>query len=392
MSKLGFSLPLHPIESLAGYCSRTAALHKFESASALGNALGFSFQGVRQGDTGAIDRLAELLPVARGDLENAATTAIDKRTWLLNGHSFTRKFLATRKARFCPICLHDDETIREGRRGVRGYFRRTWLSRFVRACPVHNVALREEYFSNRQLLGDPYASLVDGLRGWERYISDCHHREATAAQAHFIRRFNGEPTEDNTWLDTLPLQPAFHFVEMIGAIQRHGIEVRFEDLTAQEQHASANEGYQIAAGGAEQIRDFLVRLTAGHKRSKSMIGAHAVYGEMADQVLRLSEIPGYDTILVLLQETAVDTLPIGPGDRFLGNVRHRRLHTINSAAKEAGIGSRLLWRYLHEANLVDHWLTMSQSPFRTFIPVEIIKPYVVAAVKWAELDRAARGR
>ncbi|CDZ62186.1 Hypothetical protein NGAL_HAMBI2605_18280 [Neorhizobium galegae bv. orientalis] len=387
MSKLGLCMPLGIDETLSTYCSRLAALNGFESARLFAHVLNFSFDQLTMGVEGAIDRFASLVSVERELLEKAAIVPVG-RTWrTAHGHSLSRSFLQTSRARFCPLCLRDDEVSGQGRRAFRGVFRMKWMVRFLRVCPIHQIELLTLPPQASNLSGDPYGQLLGGGRDWGTYADVVVSARSTAAEKNLLQRLEGS-ADATTWVDRLPLQPAFHFQEMLGAVERHGIDVQFNRLTVAEQILCADAGYQIVRNGEDTVRNFLTDLTMGYFRSKGKAGAYGVYGELATQMGTFHGSPGYDQIVDLMQATAIETLPIGPGDRFLGEVRRRKNHSISTACKESGIGWQLLHRLLSDDGIIPEWGYRSPPITKVVLPVAVISPFIERAIEWTQIRRS----
>ncbi len=389
MTRLGLTMPIGADEPLSHYCSRIAALNLAESAQSFSTLLGFSFIEVTRGCSAAVERFSELAGLTPAEAQRATVLHVDTRSRQLAGHLFSKKFVANTKVKFCPLCFAEDEVTMSGRRGFRARFRMSWLPRFLRACPVHEVTLLTHKFGDWRLRCDPYAWIRVSGRQWRDFEPDCVPMRLTVAEKYFLRRIRNEPNSD-LWLDDLSPQAALHFVEILGAVERHGIEVQFGSLSLSEQSASAATGFEIASGGTTDIKSVLTGLTKGYYRSKSPMGAHAVFGELADEMSAYQSFPGYNRVLELMQETAIENLPIGPGQKFLRDVRYRKLHSVHSASREAGIGARLLWRFLYEAGLAPVW-DQGYSKHRVVLPVSIIAPYVEKAVEWDQKGKRRHG-
>lgn len=388
MSKLHLTVPRQDEETLGSYCSRLAALHGAYSAREFSSCLGFSFIELLRGSDVHVGIFTRLVSLQEADTREVSIRVLGPKLRYLRDHMFTRDHVVTTKSKFCPHCLIEDERSGVGRQGSRAYMRISWLPRFSRVCPIHQSTLVTAVPGGSGMYGDAIGGLRADNTEWFDYIDRTKPAQATPAQSYLIDRFMGRPTEP-LWLNKYPVQAAAHFIDIVGAVERHGIEVSFDKLDVLEQSACAQRGFEIAAGGQRPVKAFLAGLVKGFYRSRSAMGAHAIFGELADEMSLHADLPGYDRIVKLMQRVAVENLPIGPGDNFLGSVRQRRrLHSLSSAAKENEIGPHILRTFMIERALI--------APTKCSLNRTVFHPSaisdLIAPIKALGLTGAARAK
>lgn len=363
MSGLSLTTPRQADELLTSHVSRLARLHGSYSAAAFSGNIGLNFQSLLSGDPQHVSRYAQLTNSTETEIEDGVIKTFGQRYRYARGHSFSRSHLLATRTKFCPQCMIADEQSKPGRSGSRAYIRSTWQPRFFRVCDVHNATMVTSTPGGLKFVGDVLGGLESVGETLENYTGHSVTGETTTAQAYFASRFNRQPT-DVQWLNRLPLQSAAHFAEMLGAVKRHGIKVQFEELDTLEQSRSMQEGYELTLRGQQAIKAFLVALVKDfYCRPKSPLNAHAVFGELADEMCRHSDMPGYSQVIRLLQSVAVQNLPIGRGDDFLGVVKTpRRLHSIQTASEEHGIS-----RFILKSLMVEHGLIPPASAFNSTV-------------------------
>ncbi|TAW06603.1 hypothetical protein ELI25_29480 (plasmid) [Rhizobium ruizarguesonis] len=388
MSILHLTVPRQLEETLGSYCSRLAALHGAYSAREFSGYLGFSFTELLRGSDIHVEIFSRIASIEEADVREVLIQILGTTLRNVRGHMFTRDHIVSTKSKFCPHCLLDDESSGIGRRGSRAYMRISWLPRFSRVCPIHQSTLVTAIPGGLGMYGDAIGGLRADNAEWSDYLYRAELGQATPAQSYLIDRFMNRPTEE-LWLNKFPVQAAAHFIDIVGAVERHGIEVSFEKLDVLEQSACAQRGFEIAAGGQGSVKAFLAGLVKGYYRGRSNMGAHAIFGELADEMSYRANLPGYDRIVKLMQRVAIENLPIGPGDNFLGPVRQRRqLHSLTSAAEENEIGAHTLRNFMIERGLIAS--TKCSLARAVFHPSAIRD--IIAPIKALGLTGAARAK
>lgn len=109
---------------------------------------------------------------------------------------------------------------------------------------------------------------------------------------------------------------------------------------------------QSSNGGTEAIRTALDHLAS--RATGALDEAGKAFGPLYSRLNRdyLND-PGFDLFRNIMRDCILENWPIGPGETVLGQVvAERRLHSVTTAAKEAGIGTKVLEHFLVEAGAI----------------------------------------
>ncbi|MBK5570368.1 MAG: TniQ family protein [Ensifer sp. SSB1] len=281
----------------------------------------------------------------------AGTIRTDGENARIANEVTSRTFLTTKRHRFCPTCLVDDEARLPGRKGSRAYARLHWSVSSIRSCVMHDCALVEV----RAPLGNHPADFSANTRMLrdqrDRSLMTPTPLPASPLDRYALARLQQRPT-GSSWLDMLPLEAVCRLTETTGAILRHGI--RFDPLTPDgtEWSACAAEGYAITSEGPERFSDFLQSLIKASYRSSTERRPLKIFGRLAELVQSADPLSPYKAVRELMQTVSVAELPLGPGDKFLGTVRERKLHSLSSAATASGLSRVEIRAQLRKANII----------------------------------------
>ncbi len=350
MTRLSISLPFHGDESLASHCSRLAAAHNFKSAKTFARHLGMSFEKLCNGAGPELEAYARLTSQEECDLI-AGIIRNDGKNARIANEIMSRTFLTTMRHRFCPVCLVDDEARLPGRKGSRAYARLHWSVSSIRSCMIHDCALVEV----RMPLGHQPADFSANIRQLcdqrDKTLMTPMPLPASPLDRYAIARLRQHPTAPN-WLDTMPLETACRLTETTGAILRHGI--LFDTLMSDgaEWSACAGEGFAVTSEGPERFSEFLRHLIKASYRPSIQRRPLKIFGRLAELVQSASPLSPYRTVRELMQAVSAGELPFGPGDKFLGTVRERQLHSIASAATASGLSRVEVRAQLRKANII----------------------------------------
>ncbi|MBD9624027.1 TniQ family protein [Ensifer sp. ENS06] len=347
MRRLSISLPLHSDESVASHCSRLAAAHDFPTAPPFTWHLGISFEKLCNGSDPEIERYSNLTGLEGDDLKRAAIRVTGDKACIA-GEWTSKQFLAPTSHRFCPACLVAEEALPPGRKGSRAYFRLHWCVSSIRSCETHDCALSDVAVPQRRHPGDFSANNRDLVLGPKMNIVPS---PASPLDRYVLARLHKRPTAAK-WLDAMPLDVACRLTETVGAIVRHGIWFDPKEFDEVEWSKCAVEGFAVSAQGPEGFSHFIRGLTRVFYRSAIHIGPRALFGRLFELVKDTSQQAPYTPIRQLIQTVAIEELPIGPGQEFLGIVRERKLHSITSASFGLGLGRVDLRNALRAAEVI----------------------------------------
>ncbi|WP_048710268.1 TniQ family protein [Microvirga massiliensis] len=338
-------------ESPMSFCSRNALLLG-RTARDFSLDMGFTFQGIVDGNPSALEELAFRCRADVGRLAAASVTRIGDRRYSIGGQSLVRDTLSRKSLRVCPHCLLEDIGNGDGLEAVRPYGRTLWLVAPIRTCPKHDVGLVEVSDDHNPQRVHDFARLVQpSLPDLGRLVREAPRRRPSALEEYLTARLQGRNGDGHAaWLQTLPFYAAAKACEMLGAVVIHGIRFRAERLSDTEWHEAGAAGYEIAAGGEQGIRSLLSRLQDGFPLTKGNWGPRLVIGRIYEWLAHESEDPAYDPLRDVIRRHVIETMPVGPGDKIFGqDVTVRRLHSVHSASREIGAHPKRLRKLLHAA-------------------------------------------
>lgn len=348
---LPMTVPLQPRETAFSYMSRLAARNEL-SAVDFGRYTGVTFTKVLRGDPETMKMLASRGGIDCHELQTWSPSSIDGPLYNFIGHTFPSKTVLFPKVRGCPICLREDvdgsDLPPEQSMTVKG----NWLIPHVTICLKHEHPLVEMWHESaptaRYDTALQFARLspsitIGGL--------DQDNREPTDFDIWIDDRISG--IEGDTWLDQHGLHAASTFCRLLGyALLRH--EMSAPSSAHQDSRwALYQMGFDIARHGPQAIREALQGLQ--DLPCSPQQGPKAVFPLLYDRLAHDHRgDPAYEPFSAILRQHLLETWPLGVGDELMGEpITVRRLHSLNSAARETGVDPRRLRTMLISAGLLD---------------------------------------
>ncbi|GAJ97025.1 hypothetical protein RRH01S_29_00530 [Rhizobium rhizogenes NBRC 13257] len=126
-------------------------------------------------------------------------------------------------------------------------------------------------------------------------------------QRYLIRRLHGR-MEEQSWLDTMPLQAAIHFTELLGASIKHGCEPGLETFQENDWAVAAEEGFAVVTKGQQAVKQVL-RTIARKELVAQKCTLPILFGRLAVEFLARTSCPGYLDLIHMLEELAVSEFP-----------------------------------------------------------------------------------
>lgn len=379
MTRLAELLPFNAGETIASYCSRLSAACGYRHARSFGNDLGFRFQGLVVGDEPDVQKFASVLDVPTSSL-SPGVIVTENRMNTVSGQKLSRALMERYRLRLCPLCVRDDERSLGGRRGFRAYGRIEWLVCSIRTCEMHGTKLITPTGEDaRQFLHDFAANLAIAAANIEHLLSQTEPMKADHLQSYVQARLRGAQT-GSPWLDTLPLYVAIRLCEIVGGSQRHGIRFQAKDLSDRDLSVCAGAGYDLLSGGADELRNWLIRKSASFYRKNSDLGGRFLFGRLYEKVAYETADNAYDPIREMMRDVAINNLPLGPGEEFFGPVIERRIHSVHSASREYDIHPARLAKLLAAAGFITPE-TSKRTYEKILIDAHTMEAFVMEAKK-----------
>lgn len=310
--------------------------------------LGYQFRRFLNCEDEPLKRLAEAAGLQSAELNDLISWTgrpIGDVRMEFRGEILTSKAVRSPVIRGCKTCLREDAGKAPGNPVSMMALRGDWLMREVSMCCQHQR---------------PLEPLWEALRPVDRYDTGKHfpghlerilERETkgsiqrpTPYDLWLDERL--ETGKDPTWLAGHGLFAATTMCSLLGATLSSGSSKSNGDRSTAHQ-----TGFAVLAEGEESLR------TALQQQADSAGGAHVaphqtfgkLYAALGDYLADIQFTP----FRTILRECILETWPIAAGDVVLGEtVPERILHTPTTAAKETGLGTRLVEQFLVDAGAI----------------------------------------
>ncbi|KAB1087576.1 hypothetical protein F4V91_14745 [Neorhizobium galegae] len=280
-----------------------------------------------------------------------------RRLFIMSGHGeqghekLQWTNIHTSSPRYCPLCIMQDLQEGEAAWQIRPWMRghRHALNNFV--CVEHSVPL---YKSATAYTDETRWDFTRYCR--EQAVEvDSAIRDASRVDLHpydryFAERLTGQAMSAE-FLDPLPYHVAYRLCEIVGRMERSDDGKINEPTEPGRIHVALCEGFTILTE-PQKLRSFLTELNKRHLNREKSSSKFYIYGSFERY---LSHLITYDCIrplIDLVREHAMDALPIGPEDNFLGGGGVRKWHTLRTAQLKLGIDARSMRKIAVERGLI----------------------------------------
>ena len=340
-------VPLGEDESATSFVSRLAKCNRVKSARTLCFHMGLDFQGIINGREDTLSALARLVDAPLEALTAGAFRRAGNDS-LLRGERLTKPVLRRAHLHVCPACLKEDVATAGLAPEVAVYGRTTWLLAPIRTCPVHGLALVEAAVGNSSQTAHDFSLLVSPLVGdLDRLANGAVSRAPSGMETFLLDRLTGASGRF-LWLDRLEFYAAAKACEMFGALSLFGPTPNLKCLSEDDWHAAGAAGFEICSKGVAGIRNFLSDIQHEHPYSKRATdGPQAIFGRVYQWLDCGAQDACFDPVRDILRTHIIETIPVGAGEKILGQtVDRRRLHSIRSATTEFGLHGKRLRKIL----------------------------------------------
>lgn len=376
MPRLYPFLPLRDGESLTSFTARLSILHSFPPVRGFLHYLGLNFSALVAGDPGAIGDLAELINVPQEALQANAIRR-DGDAFTFRGQTMLRSTMRRSRYFACPACLAEDLAKSKLPPESAVYGRAIWQFAPIRACPEHGIALQPV---GEARLPSEFHDFGRGVRlaleDLDRLVAQAVPIEPSRAQAYLIGRFEGR-TRTSPWLDSLAWHAAARVCEILGAVSLFGRTIHLRTLTEADWHRAGDVGFGIAQSGEDGVRAFLSDLQATNStRWNAVDGAQAMFGRLYQWLEFGAPHADFDPIRDVMFRHIVETIPVAPGETFLGRrVEYRSVHSIRTASQDTGRHPKTLRKILlaqgvihrNDERSLDHHVRFDAAQTQAFL-------------------------
>ena len=217
-----------------------------------------------------------------------------------------------------------------------------------RTCPVHGLALVLAATGNSSQTMHDFSLLISPSVGdLDRLADEAVRRAPSGMETFLLDRLTGVAGRF-PWLDELEFYAAAKACEMFGALSLYGPTPNLKCLSEDDWHAAGVSGFEICSKGVVGVRDFLSAIQREHLYSKRATdGPQAIFGRLYQWLEFGAQDASFDPVRDVLRTHIIETIPVGAGEKILGQtVKRRRLHSIRSATTEYGLHGKRLRKIL----------------------------------------------
>lgn len=333
---------LHSDETLPSFLSRIARVNGRETLQGFLRDFSLSPIKIQHGNIAEIERLARVIDAPIEVLIDRSLR-VRGRTSEYRGEEFHHFKLSRSMLRVCAHCLRDDELCSVGRPGTRSYARALWMISSVYSCPRHDRAL-VAVDARTEGMPDLYRGIEKSADALARAVLSDEFLLSTGFERFIERRLAGIRS-DGEFFDTVSLRTAIDLCEMFGMARLRGRKFRVRGSDEREYREAAELGYRALASGREGVLPILERLASEKSRS-AIRGGYAIYGNLYFLLNHKTRGREYDAIRHFLREHTTGTVATLPGARVFGKIGEAGSAVIYSLAKETGLHSATVARYL----------------------------------------------
>ncbi|WP_339039246.1 TniQ family protein [Bradyrhizobium symbiodeficiens] len=340
------------------YASRLAACNGTRAAPFCAD-FGIRMLDVADGDEKSLRALAALGNVAPDLLFANAFVKSGPLQWTLHGEALDRTVLRRTRLAICPACaLADIKAKPKLMPQVAIYGRATWLLDVVRRCPVHRIPVAyAEQAHGVKLLHD-VAQHAKLLVPRLHKLAETPAKKPGPLQDYVLRRLAG--VKGSALLDPMRVASVVRLCETAGAVALFP-DLDIKQLSEDQREAAGTVGYEALASGHASFRSLLAGLKGTvHHRSR-LDGPTAVFGKLYWLLSRTSEDPDLAPVRDIMREFVLENFAIESGQSVLGKpLDRRRLHSLQTLARQTSMHPKVLRRHLRAAGLVtDRQMEMS---------------------------------
>lgn len=333
-----------PRETIPSLLSRLATTNGCGPAQ-FAHEMGFSLKRIVNQEPQALEMLfdlAGLRETERDDISSWTGMSAGNARTLFRGELFIARALRNATFRGCPACLREDAvgaTNPLEAMVLRGH----WQLREYECCLAHKRFLVPLWTANHPIERyDIAGQLTPIIEDVQAGVLDGQSLEPSHFDLWLDQRL--ESGSDQTWLAAHGLYPSATFCALLGA-ELLGINSKF----AQGQTRAAPVGFAVAQHGPELINIALSEIMGATK--ETALEPRGGYGQLYAQLdeAHLND-PAFAPFCDIVRLHAFEHWPLGVEQKILGQaISRRRLHSLSSAAKEAGVTQKLLNALLIEA-------------------------------------------
>ena len=336
-------------ETLYSYLARLAAIWR-TAAPELAYDMGAPFKRLLEQDELAFGNVADWAKLAPDTMEELLSwtgTRAGNVRMRFRGELYVSRALRNPVMRGCPACLREDAAGTTGPPHGTMAMRGDWQFREVTLClrhgrplvPLWTAAAPRDRFDIGARLREIESNILSGALD----------QRSQAPSPYDIwldqRLADGS---DTTWFRDHPVFAVTTLCRLLG-------QALLKDNTPEDDSASSGihaAGFNVAVRGEAAIRDTLDQIAA--MATGAWDEPQKAFGPLYISLNRnyLKE-PGFDVFREILRDCILENWPLAAGEMVLGKpLPERRFHSLSTAARETGIGPRVMEHFLAEAGAI----------------------------------------
>ncbi|MEA1647814.1 TniQ family protein [Nitrospirillum sp. BR 11164] len=345
---LGLIVPYGEHETATSFASRLAMWNGCPDVRRFCGDFSMAFRDVVEGHEETLRRLAEMGGADPGLLGRHSFRS--RGEYLdIGGEVVVRSSVKWTHVRACPRCLAADAA-RWPLEGAGPYQRAEWAIRWIRTCPVHNVALMRIARGDRFEALD-FSNAIAGI-DVEALAGQAAQRRPSRLEAYLQDRLAGKGGKRESWLDDFPLHVVGRLCEAVGAVLAEGCLT--DPLIASDNflHRAGDAGFNLLESGENGLFQFLEQAIEPFWKGRNEARATALFKHL-HRLLTDGDEPSYGRLRTMVREWLLDRLPADPGMMVLGEkLETRRLWSIHAARKATGVHRKRLRSLLHSMDII----------------------------------------
>lgn len=351
--KLRLTVPFHSDETPVSYVSRLA-VRNGTRADPFCKHFELRLMDLADGDEKSLRSLAALGGIKPEPLLANAIIKSGPFHWTFREEPLDRTALRRVRLAVCPACaLADIKAHPELLPQSAAYGRAAWLLDIVRLCPIHRIPMVFADQTDSVRLRYDFAQQVRLLFPRLIELAAVPPQDVSPLQNYALRRLVGG--SGGGLLDTMRIGSAVRLSETTGAIALFP-DLDAKQLSAEQRDAAGAAGYNAFAGGAESFRSLMARLKDSVDGRARLDSPSVLFGKLY-LLLARTDNPEYDAeydvVRRIMREYILANFAIDGGQSILGKtVGRRRLHSLQTLARQTSVHPKVLRRHLRAAGLV----------------------------------------
>ncbi len=327
---LPITVDFHDGETPLSLVSRLAAANGYSS---LTDFLGFTeinAKLISDGEPAAMAILSGWSGIAAERLRRFAISPGDTRaTWKMGSAEFSKDMRPGNRHRFCAHCILEDIAQEDGRPIARPWGARLVAGTVDRVLDRHGIALSEvdaEDVGDRNDFARFVADNIDRVRDWRRFRGV---RKSPRLETYLRQRIMEDAGD--SFADGLAAYVVVELSNYVGwFIEKHEVQGAWD--AADHVGETREKGFMALSAGKDALLDLYVG--AINREHPTMRDIELFLGRVILWMRRNADKPTHSDVIDLFVDMVVRHVPIGPGEKFIRDVKVRHLHSATSASAE----------------------------------------------------------